>query len=166
MKFPFGLKRAATLCILRHGDQFLLLKRDKNPHKGMFTPVGGKIEAHESPKNAAIRECFEETGIKLEDMDFCGVLTETSPVKYNWICYAYVAEIPHMDPPDCDEGTLDWIGFDEVPQIPTPTTDWFIYKFIIDQQKFVLDATYNADLELLEMKDELSGELLFKRKGS
>ena len=44
----------------------MLLKRFKTPNKGLYTPVGGKLEPHESPLNAAIRETFEETGINVE----------------------------------------------------------------------------------------------------
>ncbi len=53
-KVPFGLKRTATLCILRNDNNCLLLKRLREP------PVGGKLDPFESPLNAAIRETFEE----------------------------------------------------------------------------------------------------------
>jgi 8-oxo-dGTP diphosphatase len=39
-----GLKRVATLCILRNKDKFLLLKRLKEPNKDMYVPVGGKLD--------------------------------------------------------------------------------------------------------------------------
>lgn len=38
-KVPPGLKRAATLCVLRHHEHFLLLKRWKDPHKDHYTPL-------------------------------------------------------------------------------------------------------------------------------
>jgi 8-oxo-dGTP pyrophosphatase MutT (NUDIX family) len=41
--------------------------------------VGGKLDPFESPLKSAIRETFEETGIKFDTMKFCGILTETSP---------------------------------------------------------------------------------------
>ena len=34
----------------------------------MYTPVGGKIDPYESPYDAAIRETFEETVIKVDKM--------------------------------------------------------------------------------------------------
>ncbi len=45
-------------------SKLLLVKRNKEPYKGCFNGIGGKIEA-ETPINCAIRECWEETGIKL-----------------------------------------------------------------------------------------------------
>ena len=79
MQIQEGLKRTAVLCVLRNGNDFLLLKRFKEPNKNMYTPVGGKLDPFETPKNAALRETREETGIIVPDMRFCGVVTETSP---------------------------------------------------------------------------------------
>lgn len=161
--FPLGLKRAATLCILKHNDKFLLLKRAKEPHKGLYTPVGGKIDPYERPKTAAIRETFEETGIQLDNMEYCGVLTESSPVSYNWICYAYLAEIPMMEPPPCNEGELSWVSFEEMEDLPSPMTDWFIYKYVMEGKTFAFDAVYDQDLSMLELKEEIRGIVVYKK---
>lgn len=150
-----GLKRAATLCILKNKDSFLLLKRLKEPNKDSFTPVGGKLDPFESPLKAAIRETFEETGIKVETMKYCGILTESSPTKYNWINFVYIAEIDFIEPPFCNEGSLMWIPFDELLNVPTPKTDWFIYKYILDGKPFSLNAEYDENLNLLSMIEEI-----------
>lgn len=152
---PVGLKRAATLCVLKHNNQFLLLKRLKEPNKDQYTPVGGKLDPFESPLQAAIRETFEETGIKVTTMKYCGTLTETSPTKYNWINYVYIAEIDFIEPPFCNEGTLNWIAFDDLLKVPTPKTDWFIYKYILDNKPFAFSALYNEALDLLSMIEEI-----------
>ncbi len=154
-QIPKGLKRAATLCILKNKDSFLLLKRLKEPNKDSFTPVGGKLDPFESPLKAAIRETFEETGIKVETMKYCGILTESSPTKYNWINFVYIAEIDFIEPPFCNEGTLMWIPFDELLNVPTPKTDWFIYKYILDGKPFSLNAEYDENLNLLSMIEEI-----------
>jgi len=127
MKIPIGLKKTATLCVLKNDHNFLLLKRLKEPNKDQYTPVGGKLDPFENPLQSALRETQEETGIVVETMKYCGVLTESSPTKYNWVGFVYLAEIPFIPPPDCNEGTLEWINFEQVLDIPTPKTDWFIY---------------------------------------
>ncbi|MCC7318356.1 MAG: NUDIX domain-containing protein [Bacteroidales bacterium] len=154
-KIPIGLKRAATICILRHGDKFLLLKRFKEPNKDKFTPVGGKLDPFESPLNSAIRETFEETGISVKTMKYCGILTETSPTEYNWTEYVYIADIDFISPPDCNEGTLEWISFHDLLSVPTPKTDWHIYKYILDEKPFAFSAEYNEQLTLLSMTEEI-----------
>ena len=42
--------------------------RAKEPYKGMYNFVGGKVEEGESNDNAAYRELFEETGISNNDI--------------------------------------------------------------------------------------------------
>ena len=78
---PIGLKKVAAMCVLKHQDQFLLLKRAKEPNRGMYVPVGGKLDPFESAYEAVLRETLEETGIQLESAKYCGTLTETSPLK-------------------------------------------------------------------------------------
>ena len=44
-------------------DQALFCKRQKDPYKGLYNFVGGKVESGEDSETAAYRELFEETGI-------------------------------------------------------------------------------------------------------
>ncbi|MDR2223333.1 MAG: NUDIX domain-containing protein [Flavobacteriaceae bacterium] len=157
---PEGIKKIATLCVLRNGNNFMLLKRLKEPNKDTYTPVGGKVEPYETPEEGVIRETFEETGLRVDKVKFCGILTETSPTKYNWLSYVYVADIDEVTPPVCNEGSLEWIAYEDLLNIPTPKTDWFIYKYILEQQPFVFHALYDGELNLLEMKEEIGGLLL------
>lgn len=145
------------MVVLRHKDQFLLLRRAKEPNKGKYVPVGGKLEPYERPLTAAIRETFEETGIEIENPKYCGVLVESSPTKYNWQCNIYLADIPFQAPPPCDEGVLEWIPFNAVLEVPTPPTDWQIYQYIMQGKPFALDAVYDEDLNMLEMREEIEG---------
>ncbi|MDR0193721.1 MAG: NUDIX domain-containing protein [Myroides sp.] len=157
---PEGIKKIATLCVLRNGNNFMLLKRLKEPNKDTYTPVGGKIEPYETPEEGVIRETFEETGIRVDKVKFCGILTETSPTKYNWLSYVYIADIDEVAPPECNEGTLEWIAYEDLLNVPTPKTDWYVYQYILEQQPFVFHALYDGELNLLEMKEEIGGEEL------
>lgn len=153
-----GLKRSAVFCVLHYRDLYLLLERGKPPHQGKMVPVGGKIEPFETPLQAVIRETMEETGITIFAPKFRGILTETSPVDYNWISYIYSAEIDFCPPPECNEGILKWISASELNLIQTPVTDRYIYRFISENRSFILDAVYNDALDLLDMRDELTGQ--------
>ncbi|MEZ4994353.1 MAG: NUDIX domain-containing protein [Saprospiraceae bacterium] len=163
-QFPLGLKRSAAMVILRHDQQFLLLKRAKMPNKGMYVPVGGKLDPFEDPYTAAKREAYEETGIRVEQLKYAGVLIESSPTAYNWQCNIYVADIPYQEPPFCDEGELSWITYEQIPDIPTPPTDWVIYQYLMRGQVFAFNAILDVHLNLLSMYDEIAGEMVWEKK--
>lgn len=142
------------MVILRHGTKYLLLNRNKEPFIGHYVPVGGKLDPHESPLDCAIRETLEETGISIAPPQYCGLLVESSPIKYNWIVFIYLADIEDMPPPPCPEGTLEWIEHDAILNVPTPPTDWYIYKYVIEKKPFMFNALYDADMNLVKMEEE------------
>lgn len=156
-----GSKRAAVFCIIISGDKVLLLKRNYEPNKGKYVPPGGKIEPYESPNDAVVREIKEETGLDLDLIQFCGILTETSPTSYNWISYIYVAYIQYVKINSCDEGEFHWISIDEISNIDTPPTDHFIYKYIMEEKQFIFNAIYDENLMMVKMIDDLSGHILY-----
>ena len=50
-------------------DKALFCIRAKQPYKGLYNFVGGKVEEGESNDEAAYRELFEETGISKNDIE-------------------------------------------------------------------------------------------------
>jgi 8-oxo-dGTP diphosphatase len=54
-------------------DGLVLIKRGHPPHRGSWALPSGYIEADESSEQAAIRECEEEIGLKIEIVDLFGV---------------------------------------------------------------------------------------------
>jgi len=155
-----GHKQQAVLSILKSGDKFLLLKRLKDPHIGKYSPVGGKIDPYENPSDTTIRETYEETGIKINNPKYCGLIVESSPTKYNWICFVYLSEIEYIIPPACNEGTLEWIEFSNLKSIPTPVTDWFIYKYTVENKTFMFNVEYVEELNVLSMVEEIERKKL------
>lgn len=50
-------------------EKVLFCIRAKEPYKGLYNFVGGKVEEGESNEDAAYRELFEETGITHKDIE-------------------------------------------------------------------------------------------------
>ena len=50
-------------------NKVLFCIRAKEPYKGLYNFVGGKVEENESEYEAAYRELFEETGISNKDIE-------------------------------------------------------------------------------------------------
>lgn len=55
-------------------NKILMCKREKEPYKGMFNLVGGKVEENENELHAAYRELEEETGITAKDINLVNVM--------------------------------------------------------------------------------------------
>lgn len=55
-------------------NKILMCKREKEPYKGKYNFVGGKVEENESEKEAAYRELKEETGITNKDIKLTHVI--------------------------------------------------------------------------------------------
>lgn len=160
------MKKAAVMCILRSGDHALLLCRARPPHVGKYSPIGGKIDPYETPEQTAQREIREEAGVSVAAVRLAGMITETSPVDYNWILYVYTAHVERFTPPPCDEGALAWVDLNRLDQYPTPETDPFIYDWVRRSTFFVLDAVYDSETRLLRMTEEISGQVLYTRRVS
>jgi 8-oxo-dGTP pyrophosphatase MutT (NUDIX family) len=52
-----------TVYVKNNEGKFLMIHSEKF---NRWIPPGGKIERHETPDEAALRECFEKTGIQIE----------------------------------------------------------------------------------------------------
>lgn len=52
----------------KEDKKILMCKREKEPYKGKFNLVGGKVEENEEEFHAAYRELEEETGITSNDI--------------------------------------------------------------------------------------------------
>ena len=155
-----GLIKIATLCVLRYKNKFLLLKRFNEPNKGKYVPVGGKLKNYESPTQGVIRETFEETGIKIKNPKFYGILTETSPSDYNWISYIYSVKIDFIEPPVSNEGNLEWIDYNKIKNIPTPLTDHYVYKYILEEKRFIFNAEYDMKLNMKMMIENIEDVII------
>ncbi|HMQ61820.1 MAG TPA: NUDIX domain-containing protein [Flavilitoribacter sp.] len=158
--FPHGLKRSGVMVVLQSGNRYLLLKRNKPPYVGIYTPIGGKLEPYEDPYSAAVRETWEETGIRPAGFRYAGVVVETSPGSYNWQCNIYHAEIPYQEAPPCDEGELALIRDDRLSEAPIPEIDHYMFAYLSAGRRFAFNAIFDENLNLLELTEEQEGKRL------
>jgi 8-oxo-dGTP diphosphatase len=67
-------KVAAAVLVQQNGS-ILLARRIFNPNKGEWTLPAGFVDAREDPEQAAIRECFEETGLDVKITKLRGIIS-------------------------------------------------------------------------------------------
>lgn len=97
-----------TLCFLTHGDDVLMLHRRFPPNQGLWNGVGGHIETGETPHQTIIREVAEETGYRITDPEFVGLLTWDGFEIPPGGIVIFTAEVPHKHFVTNNEGDLAW----------------------------------------------------------
>ncbi|MBD0383024.1 8-oxo-dGTP diphosphatase [Paenibacillus sp. WST5] len=105
-----------NLCLMKRGNQILLLNREKPSWMGCWNGIGGKVEPGERPRAAMIREIAEETDISDYRLRFRGLVTWMVDGTDFGGMYLYAAEVPtdyeYSTPIRMDEGILDWKPID------------------------------------------------------
>lgn len=94
------------------GEKILFCKRTKDPYKGLYNFVGGKIEHKEEGFDAAYRELREETGVEASAIQLIHMMDFTY---YNQNCYVevYVGKISEEITLIDEAHPLEWLSVDE-----------------------------------------------------
>ncbi len=70
----FREHKVAAGAIIERNGQVLLVRRSMEPRRGLWTFPGGFVDFDETPADAAVRECREETGIDIEITELLDVV--------------------------------------------------------------------------------------------
>ena len=141
--------KLTTLCyIIRHGKWLMLhrTKKEEDANAGKWIGVGGKLEKGESPEDCLYREVWEETGLKIKNHRFRGVVTFISDVWDDEMMFLYTVEDFEGEIKACDEGELCWVDQGKVPELNLWEGDRiFIDLLCRDYPFFSLKLSYEGD---------------------
>ena len=95
-----NMRKAAVLIgLFKKNDEwcFSLIRRPMNEknHPGQIALPGGAMEKNETLMNTALREAFEEVGIKPEDVEIIGQLTPIPVPVSEYLIYPFVGVIDY-----------------------------------------------------------------------
>lgn len=93
-------------------EKLLFCKRTKDPYKGKFNLVGGKIEPGEDGLAAAYRELKEETGISRDEIVLKHMMNFTY-FNQNCVVEVYVGSLNRTVTLKEEKHPLLWMGMDE-----------------------------------------------------
>lgn len=131
--------------VLINQDKILMIKK---PSKNWYSAPGGKMEFGESVLQAAIREFYEETGLRLINPKLSSVFTfviedEEEKSQYQWMMHTFVAN--DFDGElliESKEGKLEWVSTHDISNLPMAEGDRLLIEHAISPSKDVLTGTF------------------------
>ena len=129
-------KISVLIFVRDEAGKLLLIERKKEPNKGAWSPIGGKLEMPlgESPFECAMRETKEEIGLELAEKDlhlFAMISEKAYEGSGHWLMFLFdckkrIAALPK----EIDEGKFRFFTRDEIDAIKIPETDKkFLWNF-------------------------------------
>lgn len=79
--------------LVEQGGKVLLVQRNNEPGRGIWSFPAGFINAHEDPQDAARRECLEETGLQVRITGLLHLISGREHPKGADIVLVYGAEV-------------------------------------------------------------------------
>lgn len=106
--------RKLNLIVIFNEDlsKTLFCIRAKEPYKGLYNFVGGKVEENETNEEAAYRELFEETGISNKDVKLDHFM-DLNYFKYENNLQVYYGILKHEVNLVEEKNKLEWVAIND-----------------------------------------------------
>ncbi|MBI2129811.1 NUDIX hydrolase [Candidatus Woesearchaeota archaeon] len=134
-------KTKTIVCgVLVIDNEVLLIKRVKPPYMGYWAMVGGKLEFGEHVEEAAVREFYEETGIKTEFESIAGIASEIVYSKNektgHFLIFVCRVKSGNKNFIETEEGNLKWFDLNNLDKEKiVPSDILMIQEFILKNKR-------------------------------
>lgn len=158
-----------TLIFLTRGDLILLLKGrpQKRIWANKYNGIGGHVERGEDILKAAQRELSEETGLTVNDLWLCGVITVDAGDNPGILIFVLRGELQDNNPLQesqlvaSHEGGLEWVPVSHVYDLPLvedlPVLLPRVLEARRDRTLFFAQYAYNDNDQLMIKFHEMPG---------
>ncbi len=141
---------AVAIAALLQDGKILFIKRVKGSYIGFWGLPGGKIEKNEHVSDAAVREIFEETGIKSTFVSHLGFVSEHLKEE-NIVHQHFLLHLCELSPQTTTlipgkEGALQWFSLAELPAMKDkiiPSDYLMVERMVLRREK----TYYNCVVE-------------------
>ena len=138
-----------TLCYIEHDGSYLMLHRtvkENDLNHDKWIGIGGKFQDKESPEECILREAKEETGLELNSIRYCGIVTFVSDKWETEYMHLFHCDDFSGEIKDCDEGELCWVKIPEVFNLTLWEGDKIFLRLIEKKTDFFsLKLEYEGD---------------------
>jgi len=140
--------KLATLCYVmdKKNNKTLMIHRVKKKddyHEGKWNGLGGKFDNGESPEDCAIREVFEESGLKIKNPRMHGFITFPNfDGKQDWYVFLFTADDYEGDLIDSKEGNLEWIPNEKLNSLNLWDGDKIFMEWLFQDKFFSAKFNY------------------------
>lgn len=147
-------KDPATLVFVIRDGKILLIDKKTGFGKGKVNGPGGKLEQGESPEACAVRECQEELGITVSNLQFCGQHRFQFVDGYSIQVWVYSSEEFEGVPTETIEAKPLWVPLDKIPYDRMWEDDQIWLPMLLRGERFqgrwLFDGDTMLDYELLK----------------
>jgi 8-oxo-dGTP diphosphatase len=141
-------KDTAVLTFIRCGGKLLLIVKKRGLGAGKVNAPGGRIEAGETPEQAAVRETQEEVGLTPSGLRFAGRLDFAFTDGYSLSCRVFTAGGYSGTLTETDEAAPFWCGESEIPYGRMWSDDRLWIPLMLDGRGFDAQFVFDGDLML------------------
>ena len=130
------------------------MKRPDDVHHGKWNGLGGKLIPGETPEQCAVREIWEESGLKVVSMQLKGLLTFPKfALDEDWYAFVFVVDDFEGELKESPEGFLKWIENEKLCDLALWEGDRFFLPWL-DQPgffsaKFIYEDGHYIDHEVV-----------------
>jgi len=146
-------KVPATLVFVIRDGKILLIDKKTGLGKGKINGPGGKVEPGESPEGCAIRECREELGITVSNLQYCGQHRFQFVDGLTIHVWVYKTTDFEGIPTETVEARPLWVSLDEIPYEQMWEDDGIWLPMLLRGERFqgrwIFEGDKMLDYELL-----------------
>jgi len=141
-------KDPATLVFVLRGDEVLLIDKKTGLGKGKVNAPGGKVDPGETPEEGAVRECQEELGITVSNLEYCGEHRFQFVDGYSIHVWVYRTRDFEGVPTESVEAKPMWVRQDEIPYHAMWEDDRLWLPMLLRGERFQTRWIFDGDTML------------------